>query len=106
MRQGGDTPLQPVLRAATAVKILTKNLIYYAIVGFIAQISLDLDQLDRIYYQRYNGLTVDYGEYFKLTYFDRGRSSVVECHPCVGKGGDLQFRKIMEKSNPHLLASL
>ena len=53
--------------------------------GFIAQILLDLDQLDRIYYQRYNGSTVDYGEYFKLTYFDRGRSSVVECHPCVGK---------------------
>ena len=59
-KQWGSTPRQPVLQAATMVKILTEKklkcpCIYFAIVRFIAEISLDLDQLDR----RYSGLTVD-----------------------------------------------
>ena len=52
----------------------------FAIVCSITEILLDLDQLNHVYQ------TDDYGEYFKLTYFDRGRSleyiqTVVECHP-------------------------
>ena len=47
---GGGTP-QSVLRAATAVKILTEKFYngYFAIVRFIAEISLDRDQLDPVY---------------------------------------------------------
>ena len=68
----------------TWVKILTEKIlswdcIDFTIVGFIAEISFYLDQLDCIYVsKRYSGLTVDYGEYFKLTidfYFDRGHRS-------------------------------
>ena len=45
--------------------------IYFTIMCFIAEILLNLDHV----YQ--SGLTVDYGEYFKLTvdlYFDCGHS--------------------------------
>ena len=42
-----------LLRGATVVKILTKNFIIalhiFMIVGFIAEILLDLDQFDRVY---------------------------------------------------------
>ena len=58
-------------------KILSWHCIDFTIVSFIAEISLDLDQLDRIH-QRDSDLTVDYGENFKLTvdfYFDQGRRS-------------------------------
>ena len=57
----------------------------FTIVGFIAEILLDLDQLDRIS-KRYSGLTVDYGEHFKLTVDLRsqiGVLNVLECHPLV-----------------------
>ena len=37
----------------------------FAIARSITEISLDLDQLNHLY-QRNSGLTVDYGEYFKL----------------------------------------
>ena len=57
--------------------------------GFVTEILLDLDQLDHIHQRGNSDLTVDYGEYFKLTidfHFDRGQRSeymqtVVECHP-------------------------
>ena len=54
-QQGGGTPLQSVLRAATVVKILTEKIYnvitynYFVIVRFIAEILLDLDQLDHVY---------------------------------------------------------
>ena len=59
-------------------KILSWYCIDFTIVSFTAKILLDLDQHDRIISKRYSGLTVDYGEHFKLTvdiYFDRGRRS-------------------------------
>ena len=49
--QGGDTPLQPVLRAATAVKILTEKIYngiaytYYAIVVLLLKFRLTLINL-------------------------------------------------------------
>ena len=52
--------------------------IFRAILRFIAEILLDLDLLNGVYTKRCSGLTVDYGEYFKLTvdfYFDCGRCS-------------------------------
>ena len=63
--QGGVTPVASVLPSATAVKILTENFlywhcIYFAIVYFIAEILLDLDQLIPCISKRYSGLTVDY----------------------------------------------
>ena len=45
---------------------------YFMIVDFIAEILLNLDQLDCVYQK-----DIAYGEYFKLTvdlYFDRSRS--------------------------------
>ena len=55
--QGGDTPLQPVLRAATAVKILTEKFYngiaytYYAIVVLLLKFRLTLpDQLSLTIY--------------------------------------------------------
>ena len=61
----GGTPLQSAFQAAIVVTILWCG-IYFTIVGFIAEIFLDLDQLDCIS-KRYSGLTVDYEKYFKLT---------------------------------------
>ena len=50
MWQGGGTPLQSVLRAATAVKVLTKKFIMALHIFYnCAEILLDLDQLDRVY---------------------------------------------------------
>ena len=82
--QGGVTPVASVLPSATAVKIgqnLDRKIFILALhifcdCIFIAEISLDLDQLIPCISKRYSGLTVDYEEYFKLTndfYFDRGR---------------------------------
>ena len=52
--------------------------IYITIVGFVAENLLDLDQLDHIHQRGNSDLTVDYGEYFKLTvdfHFDKGQRS-------------------------------
>ena len=52
--QGGGIPIYSVLRSSSSVKVLTDKIlswhwIYFTIVGFIAEISLDLDHLDRIH---------------------------------------------------------
>ena len=52
--QGGGILIYSVLRSSSLVKVLTKyflswHCIYFTIVGFIAEILLDLDHLDRIY---------------------------------------------------------
>ena len=63
--QGGGTSLKSVLRAATTGQNFALSL------KFCLTLTM-----------RYSGLTVDYGEYFKLTvdfYFDRSRSSEYSC---------------------------
>ena len=60
-------------------KKLSWHCIDFTIVGFITEILLDLDQFDNKYQRDIvPGLTVDYGEHFKLTvdfYFNRGHRS-------------------------------
>ena len=47
--QGGGIPIYSVLRSLSFKKFLSWYCIYFMIVGFITEISLDLDHLDRIH---------------------------------------------------------
>ena len=51
LQQGGGIPIYSVLRSSSSVKVLIEKFlswhcIYFTIVGFIAEIFLDLDHLD------------------------------------------------------------
>ena len=80
--QGGGILIYSVLRSSSSVKVLTEyflswHYIYFTIVGFIAEISLDLDHLDRIHQRDIMAwpLTMENISSWLLTYFDRGRRS-------------------------------
>ena len=83
--QGGGTPIDTVLQAATKVKILTNKIFIIALhwlcdcgfyhLKFAWRLTVQVNSYTS---NRYSGLTVDYGEYFSLTVdfcFEHGHSS-------------------------------